>query len=264
MFKKRISNIEILRENILSEQQKKGIIEQWRVILGLTQIPIKFHFIIDVGDIPFYKEKGKLGFCGYGIKDQKYHIVLTPEANHYIIIHELGHIYLDKITNNLYAKFIPAKNWEQEIYLFKNGIVDSFTNYHLFQFYQFGQIYLENINNNWYISPKGNFGNILEFYIKTYLCYNFILREIDRGELLDCNTNLQRTKRILSIKGENMFNRPIKENLNRLDTHLDQFGKIKDTQDHIQIKKFIISGLKIVGLWPKEKVAKHIKFLRIE
>lgn len=262
MLKNRISNMEILKENLLSKEEKIRIVEYFGSILGLTQIPITIHYIIDVEEIPTYEKKGYLGVCGYNPKDKKYHIALTPESNYYTIIHELGHIYFERHLNRLYSKGKPRQYWNYEIYLFKNSIIDSFTNYHLFQFYQFGQIYLENVNNNWFISPKGDFKYILQFYIKTYLCYNFILRPEDKKELLDCNFNLKRTKSMLKRKGENIYKIPMKEKLDKLDNHLNYFDKIKDTKDYNQVRSFISKALKILNLWPQEELIKNLKLLK--
>lgn len=262
MLKNRVSNIELLRANLLSKEEKKKILEYWGFKLGLNQIPIQVHFLEEDN---FPEKHGSLGFTG--VHNGKIGIALTKEANSYIIIHELGHIYFNKHINQLYHEGTSKKYWNYEIYSFNNGIMDSFTNYHLYKFDsihtfpQFRNSYLKDINNTWFISPKISFANSLEFYIKIYLCYNFILSKEDKGKLLDCNFNLKRTKSILRKKGEDYYKKPLKEKLDLLDNHLNYFDKIKDTKDYNQVRYFIMKGLKILDLWPQEVLSQNLKLL---
>lgn len=254
---------EYIQAGFLSKEEKTLILLKWKEILGLEQIPINFFFPSNKpGELTINEKYEALGGCGYDSLRGYYGIVMAPEANKFILIHELGHIYLDKITNCLYKDITDRGCYLPEIFYFKNVVIDSFVNYQLYQISYFKPIYLEEMKYRWLISPKLSFKHILRHYLDIYLCYHFIIGKVYRANLNICNHNLRRTKNMLRAKGDGKYKKPIWEKLNRLDIHLNKFDKIKNTRDYNQIRYFIMKGLKILDLWPQEELSRINKSLR--
>ncbi len=209
---------------------RKTILSKWVNKLNLNNIPIEF---IYTNNNTFEN-----GLCSYDFNAKKYRIFITPNSDKETYIHELGHIYFDKLTNALnYYQKNPFKN----IYI-RNSIEDGFVNYNLSKFNEFYDLINENIGRSKpinYLIKSFSLNRLLGGYIYDYLHWNFILKPKDRNlqkEIIDYNLNIYQKAILIRAKQEKIkFNQ---KDLFKLRIILNQFPKIKDLRDYKILKKY--------------------------
>lgn len=165
----------------------------------------------------------------------------------FLLIHELGHIFLSKKTNFLYFATKPPRFYEirDDIWWCHNAIIDSFVNFRLSQYDEINSLYIYYINEvlSRKITPPELYMHI-GGYIEYYLAFNYILQERKRDEFLGkynyfINTLRNLIQRVLILSNEYF---------NQIDQSLSQFLKIRTTCDKNEIKDFDFDILKLFYL----------------
>ena len=165
----------------------------------------------------------------------------------FLLIHELGHIFLAKKTNYLYfAKKPPRFNEIKfDIWWYHNAVIDCFVNYRLSQHEEINSLYIYYINEvlTRNIIPPELYMHI-GGYIEYYLAFNYILQERERNEFLRQYNNFinilrNRIQRVLNLSNEYF---------NQIDQSLNQFLERRTTYDINEIKDFDLDILKLFYL----------------
>jgi len=181
----------------------------------------------------------------------------------YAFIHELGHIYLWKLTNHLDIlkknEVILKKNpLTTKIKNLENALLDCFVNYNLIEFDDFKKPYLYNCIDN--LSRIYQFESIdqsLRFYLYWYIIYKFIIPEDVRNlftkEIKEC---LGQYKKY--IMGKSSFNQKF---FLKLNAKLNKFSLIKDVKNIKIIINFIYEILAIFPYWSKKKLQEQLNLI---
>lgn len=165
----------------------------------------------------------------------------------FLLIHELGHIFLAKKTNYLYFTIKQPRFNEIsfDIWWYHNAVIDSFVNYRLSQHEEINSLYIYYINEvlTRNIIPSELYKHI-GGYIEYYLAFNYILQERERNEFLGQYNNFinilrNKIQRVLNLSNEYF---------NQIDQSLNQFLEIRPTYDKNEIKAFDFDILKLFYL----------------
>jgi len=210
------------------------------------------------------------GTCMMDPKKNKYMLIFNREATDYTLMHEVGHMNLNKITGKLkYSRQLAntieeLQNLELESSPFKllcNAVEDAFVDYHLAKYKEGYQVMIKKHikYGKAYFEPKTlikmKFEHHLGQYIIFYLIYNFILKTKDISNFwkkrnLDFFLNNARN----AIRKENK-----KINIEKLNKTLDKFNTIKDTTNYQDIISFNYQVLNSIGVYSKKEVSDYLK-----
>jgi len=205
-----------------------------------------------------------------------YVIFFGFKANKFTLLHEVGHIYFDELTDKLeYVKDLTPKSPDElkpieninltPFFRICNVAEDAFVNYNLSKNREAYQIILKKfpirpflINNQ--AIQKLSFFDHLSQYIWYYLHFNFILKDKDKEKRKPARDTILNQIKEITLKKAIIERKNISEQKYRdLDSFLDNFDKIKDVRDYKKILAFEFQLLKKLNFWSKEEILNRLK-----
>lgn len=196
-------------------------------------------------------------YIKHNIGEDDYLIVCKYPVSKFVLIHELGHIYLWKQLNSLEG-FKPNIERASDPFLFSNAeafynaILDCFVNYRLCQFEGFNDLLVEFREHHIKENRKEWDNNTFKAYFKIYICLyiesNFIYEKEAKLRLKRYVKLNLKTLRDSAIKCSKRENKKVSyQDFQKIDQVLNRFGKIKNTTDPKDICSFFDSVMTIIN-----------------
>lgn len=242
----------------------KQFINEWKSKLSIESERIEW---IDLPFSHFDNEEHNYSKVQVSYYYEKGFWLITYEetVKPYAFIHELGHIYLWKLTNHLdiikSRKLIINKNpITTKINHLENVLLDCFVNYNLYEFEEFKKLFLfeciDNLNRIYHFN-NNQLDKILQFYIYWYIIYNFIIeKEVKDHYEKQIKDVLKPFKK--EIMRKSSFNQKF---FLRLNAKLNKFNQIKETKKIRTIINFIYEVLGIFPYWSKTQLLEQLNLI---
>jgi hypothetical protein len=240
------------KKPLLEDKEIWEIIEKWEKLLDIKEIP-KRVFIKNTPRL----ENGSLAKVGLLKDNTGYGIRLSYSASKLELIHELGHIWLDKKTDTMNASELISKLKNPKIFRFINVFTDILVNYNLSKFPEFNQLIQKEIVKSLNYHIEGDIFNCFAYYLYYFINYKFLLSLLGiyvhniRDNLMYCKSRILNEALLEKI----VF--PI-ESFDKLDEKLRRFTDIKDSLDSTVISEYIYEVLITLPFWSKETIKKQI------
>lgn len=209
-----------------------------------------------------------LGCFGFLHEDQCWFIACNEKINQQILIHEIGHIYLDKCLNclELFKESENIQGCNKEISWFFNYLVDCFNDYHLCKFLEYKRLFdrdhVSKLRRGIASTIDVSLSHFLSFYLFSYITYKSIITEKIRVELeFEINDLLIRLRSHI-IKKSKITGKEISQKFFiKLNIKLNNFEKVKDTKDFKTLVKFAYEVLSIIPFWSKKELLEQLSLI---
>ena len=245
------------------------ILKDWVYRLCLDDLDIIIQFI----GTKYIHERVKASSI-YNTDLEKWVLYFGENTTKFQLIHELGHIFLAKLTKKMDYCKLEKNGIKYDIKEVKrtpieqiiNVVEDAFVNYNLIEyknFYnEFMKLYPKNgifdINNE--NIQKSTFFTHINQYIYYYLHLNSVMKTLEKKQRKHTtNYNLKTLKVIAIEKAKKegiMFNETKFIVLNEI---LDSFNKIKNTKDFMTILRFAYKIIIHLNIILKPELLKEIQ-----
>jgi len=192
-------------------------------------------------------------------KNNKWILIYYPNDPIFLLIHELGHLYLTQITKCIYFAKQPPSNTDEEIFSYVNSIVDEIVNYKLSRYEEIYPYFVNYIEYVFYRTGNGiNIKDLqfpLSFYIEYYLELNF---NLNTSEL---KTLKPRIQRFLDDYEHQLVRDRIldKKDLPPIKNMLENFSDYLENETSTTFIYCIIKILKGLKKWSSGFINKNIK-----
>ena len=249
-----------------------SVITKWIEKLGLSDQP--FRIVFDDPNNPQMKGDGSVAWNG------KEWEVQCKYMHKYIIIHEIGHVYLHKILNQFeFVKEDASRvtfrtHIETKIIGLISCFEDFLVDYNLSRFPEFYNIIanyfinFERIPN--IISMAHGINDPLHLYINTFLNFRSILRDKERSQIEGvCKLHLKELRKIIIEKYKKQNK---KLTFDKFDAKLLEFDEIKDLSELIgerseakildknnEIVRYYYDVIKSLGLYNANVIKKALR-----
>lgn len=208
------------------------LLEKWGTKLGLdVENPIGVCF----------SEGDKGSKIHWDRKNNRYIIRLNTDGGEMDLIHELGHIWLGQIYNNM-----KLAHGSKHI-IVGLAMKDNFVNYHLSKnFEEFYQLKAKDLKEylNGIFDKTCMFDEYLRTYLLSYIHYYYIFNPNDKERVLPyIKANLKTLRDFMIKKNPKLTYRWFQA----LDTLLNRFRKIKDIRDSNVYYEYRDTIIKFIG-----------------
>ena len=170
------------------------------------------------------------------------------------IIHELGHLYLAQVYNNmgLIKHGNTKENYKEEIKIYWNGLIDPFVDYHLSKFEEYNRLLNKQYAKPQRLPNRSTFLNYMVKYLLFYLEYKFVVKHT---QYIIPYLNKIRKNIIRTCPSGRKFTW---KKFQDLDRELNRFKDIRDIKDSKLITDFVIRVLNVLGFWKPEFIKEFI------
>ena len=173
------------------------------------------------------------------------------------IIHELGHLYLAQVYNNMglikHGNTRDMKEkYKKEIKLYSNALLDPFVDYHLSKFEEYYKLLNKQYANPQKLPNRSTFLNYMTKYLLFYLQYKFVVK---RTQYIIPYLNKIRKNIIRTCPSGREFSM---EKFQYLDRELNKFKDIRHVEDSKVITDFMIRVLDVLDFWDSEVIKEYI------
>ncbi len=170
------------------------------------------------------------------------------------IIHELGHLYLAQVYNNmgLIKHGNTEENYEEEIKIYWNGLIDPFVDYHLSKFEEYNRLLNKKYAKTQKLPNRSTFRNYMVKYLLFYLEYKFVVKHT---QYIIPYLNRIRKNIIRTCPSGRDFDM---EKFLYLDRELNKFKDIKHIEDSKVIIDFTTKVLNVLDFWEPSVIEKFI------
>lgn len=233
------------------------ILDKYKKILSISNEKVVYQLGTD-------KYEAELSWNEYS---QTWIIFHREDITEFYFIHELGHIYFSrKITHcDDFAVDTEIKPGLDEcLYPLINNLIDGLVDYNLSKFNEIYPIlwkkyseYFEKFNDfKDYVDEIDNLFDLLSLYKLLYIAYRFITREVHKKAF---SSKIDQVLKYLK-KSLLEFTPDIsKEKLEKIESYLNKFKEVKDSNDLKEISIYISNVLLSTEFWDKKTLIKQIK-----
>ncbi len=200
------------------------------------------------------------------------------EYNHYHpiyeLVHELGHIFINKKTNYIHLAQQPKasiKDQIEKVFNYSNHLIDCFVDNNLSNFAEIYILYVdylkEIINGIKNIGLNSEFYELLGGFLKFYISCNFILKIEDKEQLQNnIEAALINLRDIILRKSNNnkkvgLIDYLNEKNLLEIKNYLNNFNAIKDSDDNSVIKDFVYNTLSLIPFLKNDNLDDKFKLI---
>ncbi len=247
-----------LSKKISDSDPRHVLFEKWRNRLGLQNQPMGV----------LYEGKGDNQFSKSGIAwhphYNKWEIQYKYPQDDFIIIHELGHLYLALELGDI--GFLKHDLFEgNDLTVIVNVINDQFVNYRLSKFGDFYEILAKKAidfvkNRRINDKPEISLSVYIRLYFQLYLQFNFILNSKDKKGLETIAKNHFKNIRGILFKKYKAKNiKFFHQNFQKLDAQLNKFRVVKDTKNSQDVVTFFYDTLYLLKLWDPAFIKEILK-----
>lgn len=187
-------------------------------------------------------------------KEKEAIIILREVEPNFMLIHELGHLYLVRIYQDGRLGLTPIEGVPEELIEYMDVLLDCFVNYNLCKIEGAYPLY---VKDTYSFLPEDSRAGSIEYtndsinYLKNYIYYSISIQYILKKE--DRNIRLNRLKGYLRALRDKI--RP-RINFKKLFSQLKKFGGVKDTQDSQEIIDFIYDCILCLDMWSSQELKK--------
>lgn len=239
---------------IPSNKEKEEILNYWKENLSIADSELKFSGVLK----PFYQDNIvlKSAYTEWDNKEKLWKITIFQNSCKKSLIHEFGHILLEKKLN---FRSI-GEHYDKTIFNYCNHLIDSFVDYELCNYQKYYKILknlrLEDLDK---IYPKDKDIIIdISYYFLYYIQLNYILKSDDKKYIKTKILKFLNIIEELIIKKDNKFTI---EKLNQLKDILDHFNIIKDTKELSDHRKFIFEVINHLQLYEEKYLKKQLEMV---
>ena len=247
----------------LTKEEQITFITKW--IYKIFGESFKYDFDLGFSEEDLYVNGERAGACvGWNHVKKRYYIDISSLATKQILMHELGHIYLEHKLGFDSMRMKKSPKGNVEILLFINSFLDCFTDYNLvLDFPEYYPEFVKGIDNDlqYLVTPETPFFDSLLFYLQFYLQLNFILNYQDKITRINNIKQVLKQERKAIIEKSN--GKLCYQNIQQWDKQLDKFREIKDTKNFKLFFSFIWDTLVLLKLWSKSYLKEQLNLFLV-
>lgn len=195
----------------------------------------------------------------YDCNRKKWNLIYSHDDHIFLLIHELGHLYLSNITKCIYFAKQPDSSTNREIFFLVNALVDAIVNYKISRF---ETVYPYFVNYIKYVLHRAKNGikiqylpSPISYYIDYYLEMNFYFKKQDFQPVK------QKIQRFLKNYENQLKNYGIltDNRIELLQDALKQFTEYLESEKNITLIYCITKILKSLRIWSNGLVNNTIR-----
>lgn len=237
-----------ISEERLTDEEKVNVLEVWAKKLSINPSELNV-----TGVLKPIEETGFLyrtASVSWNSQRKCWDLTFYQLADEKALIHELGHITLEKVLNFR----LSENSIDLKIFFCIDQLIDCFNDYRLSKFPEY-YLLLKKIRIM-DLSKKPSLNEEIIVYIGFYLFYyielNFVLKSEDKNQSSPKIKNLLIILKNLIKKKSKHRNKDIdSKKIENLTKVLKTFEVLKDSNNFKDIKVFILNVLSEIGLWEK-------------